>query len=636
MSYARNLARLARTGAPTFETAQDVRDMTLYGGIIPEVVVTLGALNKADKGGGVWFRDYSSSDIDDLGLTLVLSGSAPPARFKRNFTGPIDIRWFGADETGATAADSAIIAAASKGDIIISDGTFLVAGDIDIRARVSFTNGGMLSVPAGKTFVCDALESTTDQQIFVGGGTVKPRDDKYCVAWFPGDSFDAKWEACSRGFARDRLKYVRTGLPIQGEPSATTGRSSSTIAWKLLAPITFNDAQNLMDLTFEADIAAETGFVGDAMLAFSTIQKVEEITLHGSLRLWGNHNVKYGIDLGGGARLAFPVNVDIFDVLDVSLIYSARFPLSSIQFVNLYVIGFSVAGFYAKSTSGIQIGHIHINHLAFNGGGKISEGRPDPEYGVIIEGRSRLIIIDSITVNMAPTLYGPFTKAIVKVTPNSIGACRNLRINSALADSLTEVPFLICKKSASGPERARITLGQILHELLPITARVSPYLIQLEDAYNTLITGPLYSVDEVYIGGNCENIIVENIEPDQVTRADNVISTLTTKQGQLHTNLTIPVDTVGKVFLGSGVNGRVFIMVKSQPLAWAHIMVRGGNSFAENGLGSQAALSTSIPTGTSGATPSMTVNVTGGWLYIESRYAVTQTFVVQADLSIAA
>ena len=81
MSYARNLARLARTGAPTVETAQALRDMPIYGGLYPKRVQTLGALAAGD-GGGLAYRWDAESTADDLiGAALLPAGHVGAGRF---------------------------------------------------------------------------------------------------------------------------------------------------------------------------------------------------------------------------------------------------------------------------------------------------------------------------------------------------------------------------------------------------------------------------------------------------------------------------------------------------------------------------------------------------------------------------
>lgn len=77
MSYSRDLARLARSGAPTVDTAQDLRDLVIYGGVPPKQVRTRGAVAPGDDGGGLWEPVDSGTPgtyTDNLGTVVVLTG----------------------------------------------------------------------------------------------------------------------------------------------------------------------------------------------------------------------------------------------------------------------------------------------------------------------------------------------------------------------------------------------------------------------------------------------------------------------------------------------------------------------------------------------------------------------------------
>ena len=112
MSYARNLARLARTGAPTVDTAQALRDMPIYGGLYPKRVETLGALTAGDGGGGPWRWDPDSTADDNLATVLLPTGHVGTGRYIAAPTVELSVRRFGAG-TGRTAdANAAAFAAA--------------------------------------------------------------------------------------------------------------------------------------------------------------------------------------------------------------------------------------------------------------------------------------------------------------------------------------------------------------------------------------------------------------------------------------------------------------------------------------------------------------------------------------------
>lgn len=92
MSYSRNLARLARSGIPTVDTAQDLRDILDYGGELPDTILTRGAITRGDLGHGIWDKFSSSSAPDSLGTVLVTTNGT---RYHRRIDGDWRAAWFG-------------------------------------------------------------------------------------------------------------------------------------------------------------------------------------------------------------------------------------------------------------------------------------------------------------------------------------------------------------------------------------------------------------------------------------------------------------------------------------------------------------------------------------------------------------
>jgi hypothetical protein len=104
--------------------------MAVYGGIIPETVVTFGAVSKEDGAGGTWRWDASSTATDDTGSVLALSGRAGPGRYLMVFSGTVNARSFGAVGDGTTDDTAAIQAAIDTGkSVFFPPGTYL-CGDL--------------------------------------------------------------------------------------------------------------------------------------------------------------------------------------------------------------------------------------------------------------------------------------------------------------------------------------------------------------------------------------------------------------------------------------------------------------------------------------------------------------------------
>lgn len=92
-------------------------------------VVNLGAAATAGDGwAGSFYYDSSSTDTDDGALTIApTTGSG---RYKRIYSGPIDVRWFGAVGDGVTDDTAAITSAiqqAENGEVVVPPGTYLVS-----------------------------------------------------------------------------------------------------------------------------------------------------------------------------------------------------------------------------------------------------------------------------------------------------------------------------------------------------------------------------------------------------------------------------------------------------------------------------------------------------------------------------
>lgn len=102
MTYARNLARLARQGAPVVDTAQALRDMPIYGGLFPKAVQTLGVYSPGDGGGQTWAWDAASTAADNLGTVLLPTGHTGAGRWVSLLNdGEVNAAWFGGDVQAA-------------------------------------------------------------------------------------------------------------------------------------------------------------------------------------------------------------------------------------------------------------------------------------------------------------------------------------------------------------------------------------------------------------------------------------------------------------------------------------------------------------------------------------------------------
>lgn len=228
MSYSRNLARIARKGVITVNTAQELRDLTIYGGNYPETVETLGALTAGDGGYGLWRWDAANIEADNLGTVLLPTGHAGAGRWVReNENKPVDVRWFGAIPGAADVADeinqAALHARNNKLSIYFSCGQFNFSKQLDLQGVAPHGEGQgitilkciqdlgadnssiLLGPPANNTFVYQKLLSF----LTVEGSAVPPGT----VGSFPtqGDGV----EVLGRGQVLNiEIKYFYKGLVL--------------------------------------------------------------------------------------------------------------------------------------------------------------------------------------------------------------------------------------------------------------------------------------------------------------------------------------------------------------------------------------------------------------------------------------
>jgi len=164
---------LENLSAPRYVTA--TADLAACGTDGPSSVVTLGYAAAGDSGGGLWNRVAAATYTADGGTVVDGVG----CQWVRQWTGPIDPIWFGADPTGATDSRNAIQAAFLAGedwdrDVVCSDGDYRVITvpgyPIDNRDRSWIGTGGRLwwSLPDGYDFNVATAWTKKETNVFTG------------------------------------------------------------------------------------------------------------------------------------------------------------------------------------------------------------------------------------------------------------------------------------------------------------------------------------------------------------------------------------------------------------------------------------------------------------------------------------
>lgn len=121
------------SGVSRIDTVADLRneEPTSDG----QSIFLVGHTNQGLGGGEFYFDASDTTSTDNIGTIIVTTGGA---RWKREYSGPVDVTWFGAIGDGVTSDSTAFQNAADTGDFHIPD------------CPVYFLVGG-LSVPQGRT-----------------------------------------------------------------------------------------------------------------------------------------------------------------------------------------------------------------------------------------------------------------------------------------------------------------------------------------------------------------------------------------------------------------------------------------------------------------------------------------------------
>lgn len=128
-----------------------------------------GYLVRGDGGGGIFWWDSASATADNGG-TIISPDSAPASgRWKRLYSGPANVRWFGAKGDGVTNDVSAFSSAISTAkEVYMPPGNYLLGGGLTLplsqrffgagrESRITYTGTGALFTASGNYPIIDDL-----------------------------------------------------------------------------------------------------------------------------------------------------------------------------------------------------------------------------------------------------------------------------------------------------------------------------------------------------------------------------------------------------------------------------------------------------------------------------------------------
>lgn len=115
-----------------------------------QVAIVFGYRTPGDGGGGVFYWDYTDTTTDpDFGTVFNAAiplgsecGSPGPGRWKRIYSGPFNVRWFGATGNGSTPDDQAIqlaitAATSTGGAVFLPRGQYVISNTLTISGTTS-------------------------------------------------------------------------------------------------------------------------------------------------------------------------------------------------------------------------------------------------------------------------------------------------------------------------------------------------------------------------------------------------------------------------------------------------------------------------------------------------------------------
>ncbi|WP_143305274.1 glycosyl hydrolase family 28-related protein [Chitinophaga vietnamensis] len=115
-------------------TVTSIAALKNAGGTSMELRNVLGYYTPGDGGGGDFYWDDTSMETDNRGTVIQANGIAS-GRWKRVYSGAINVKWFGAKGNG-TNDDTAAI----QQCLTFSDNVYIDKGDYAITAPVTISN----------------------------------------------------------------------------------------------------------------------------------------------------------------------------------------------------------------------------------------------------------------------------------------------------------------------------------------------------------------------------------------------------------------------------------------------------------------------------------------------------------------
>ena len=513
----------------------------------------------------------------------------------------VSVKKFNADDTGVDdTSESFKNANTYNNSVYVANGTFRISTNTNIGTLVVGKNGYII-IDENTTLTVDSVVCNKSQLVFKGNGKVSIKDNTYSVAWYEGNTVNKKWDFLRKDFESGKPYTVVFPVPSVNDAAYHTS-TISPHAWKLDAPLIFDDAENIGKVYFESELYAINSV--DKMVFFSPFNKTEDIDFPLGIKLNGNNLANYGLYFDGGARLKFyntsriiQCNTNVYAPCNIASI-------DELEFSFLNVTGYKDKGIYFDCKNlglGVKINYLFSNGCQ-NGGSNILH----------LSGLIRGFSCDKF-MQVIGTPYLDVSDSNIKITPNLYGSCR------LLTPSFGEIIIFNSKnhiiKALGNPDyKVSFTVNKIT-SMVEGTIDYKE-LILLDHCENTTLKNVIFSTSTknyIEIRENCNNIYINNVDMKYIKKPCNPQNLWL--NNEKYSYLTIPNDSVAKVYCVT--NGLIKLTSNASNL-YGLLMwnVADIKNLSSSDL---INVTTGVLSGTTGEQGKLNISFSGNYIYIENR-----------------
>ena len=253
---------------------------------------------------GVFVLDAADrSSVDNTGITLI---TRKGYRYKRAFTGPANVAWFGVDPSDADIAPALEMAIIATGDLIIPDGNYTQLTAVHLRSNLSIRgNAGKVTITLPKSYVSfvNPEDPTLPlEHVLLDGLTwnvISKEDGRYGTIYIDGPSVkDITVQNCvsSDAAAKDSTNWFTLKVQAGKTADGIVVRNNTVQAKRMGCEIFNHDNYNVYA---GKNIAVTGNTFHDCFFGLSLSGPLEQITVDNNMVKNCSH---FGIEIAGAAR----------------------------------------------------------------------------------------------------------------------------------------------------------------------------------------------------------------------------------------------------------------------------------------------------------------------------------------------